>query len=150
MHLVFFLHGSKIYIYTHIKHANSNLPVRITQSSVSITRHSAIFMWGDGDQLISPSSCSQILDAIVTHTKNHTQNSLNALWPRGMNLSTAKQDWKKKFLIQGFSEAATKEVVCWNFFFLSCSSESSKLRADHCKGHCHICWKSNHWYQHWK
>lgn len=100
-----------------IKHANSNLPVRVTQGSVSITRHSAIFMEGDGDPLISPSSCSQVLDAIVTHPKNHTQNSLNALWSRGLNLSTAKQDWKKKFLIQGFSEAVTEEVVCWIFFF---------------------------------
>lgn len=99
-----------------IKHANSNLPVRVTQGSVSITRHSAIFMEGDGDPLISPSSCSQVLDAIVTHPKNHTQNSLNALWSRGLNLSTAKQDWKKKFLIQGFSEAVTEEVVCWIFF----------------------------------
>lgn len=26
-----------------------------------------------------------------------------------------------------------------NFFFLPCSFESSKLNADRCKGHCHIC-----------
>lgn len=80
-----------------------------------------------------------------THT-NHTQNSLNVLWSRELNLSTGKQNWKKKFLIQGFSVAATKEVVCW--IFSPSSSESSMPGADHCKGHCHICWKSNHWYQH--
>lgn len=38
---------------------------------------------------------------------------------------------------------------CVEFFF-SLPPESSKPGADHCKGHCHICWKSNHWYQHRK
>lgn len=56
------------------------------------------FYVGDGDQLISPSSCSQVLEAIVTHTKNHTQNSLNVLWSQEMNLSTGNRIEKSSFL----------------------------------------------------
>lgn len=128
---------------------NSNLPVRRSgqcQHSKTLG-HFYVRRWRP---LISPSSCSRVLDAMVTHTKHHTQSSLSVLWSRGLNLSTAKQDWRKKFLIRGFSEAATKEVVCWIFFssLAPLRAQSSELTT--AKATVTVCWKSNHWSQYWK
>lgn len=50
------------------KHANANVPVRTTQRTASMTRPSAIFMQGDGDQPITLSSCSQVLEMRLSHT----------------------------------------------------------------------------------
>lgn len=130
-----------------VKHANANVPVRTTQRPASMTRPSAIFMQGDGDRLISPSSCSQVLEMRLSHTPKIVRwTAWKPVITRTEFINGKTGTEKTKFLIQGFSEAATKEVLGWIFFFsLPYSSESSKLRADHCKGHCHICWKSNHW-----
>lgn len=116
-----------------------------------MTRHSAIFMEGDGDQLISPSSCSQVLDATVTHTKKSYAEQLECAVITGTEFINRKTGLKREVSHPRFLWGCNQGGDVLNFFFFSpCSSESSKLGADHCKGHCHICWKSNHWYQHCK
>lgn len=102
-----------------VKHANANVPVRTTQRTASMTRPSAIFMQGDGDRLISPSSCSQVLEMRLSHTPKIVRwTAWKPVITRTEFINSKTGTEKTKFLIQGFSEAATKEVLGW-FFFLS-------------------------------
>lgn len=85
----------------------------------------------------------------LSHTPKIIRRTAWKLWSRGLNLSTAKQDWRKEEvsyprILWGCNQVG---AVLNFFFFFLCSSESSKLRADHCKGHCQLCWKSNPWYR---
>lgn len=103
-----------------VKHANANVPVRTTQRTASMTRPSAIFMQGDGDRLISPSSCSQVLEMRLSHTPKIVRwTAWKPVITRTEFINSKTGTEKTKFLIQGFSEAATKEVLGWFFFSLS-------------------------------
>lgn len=51
------------------------------------------------------------------HTqKNHTQNSLDVLWSRELNLSTGKQDWKKEVSHPRFLWGCNQGGGVLNFF----------------------------------